>query len=173
VPTEAAEPKTVAAKPISEAKVAEVQKPSTDEPSRPVAIPSTANATRFVTPDPTVAPAEHADLRLMPGGELVRLIVHAGGEGRRSLRAVELLAERDTSYYLFDELERLCRSGGTEQQLRGLQVIRNLRPPAEDSYRHRAHALLLQMVDPRNEPAVVKVALDTLAARGLPAEGSS
>ena len=81
-------------------------------------------------------------------------------------RASELLAERGTSYYLFDELERLCRSGAIDKQLRGLQVVRNLPPPADESSRQRARALLMQMVDQRNEPEVVNAALDALAALG-------
>jgi hypothetical protein len=157
-----------AAEPKAEMKVALVEKPSADKPSLPAAARSRANVSEGVTPDRTAAPAEaNADLRLMHGGDLVQLILDAAGEGARAARAVELVVERGTSYYLFDELERLCRSGVAEQQLRGLHVIRNLQAPADDSYRQLTRALLLRMVDQHNEPTVLKSALDALEALGL------
>ena len=167
VSAQAVEPKT-------EVKVALVEKPPADKPSLPVAEMPRANVSEGVTPDRTAAPAEaKADLRLMHGGELVQLILDADGEGRGAARAVELLVERRNSYYLFDELERLCRSGGTEQQLRGVQVVRNLQQPADDAYRQLARTLLMQMVDQRHEPAVVKAALDALEACGLRLAGNA
>jgi hypothetical protein len=158
-----------AVEPEAEVKVAVVEKPLADKPSLPAAATPRANVPETVTPERTAATVDEpdADLRLMHGGELVQLILDAAGEGRRAARAVEILAERRNSYYLFDELERLCRSGVSEQQLRGLHVVRNLLPPADDSYRQRARALLLQMVGGGNEPAVVKAALDALEDRGL------
>jgi hypothetical protein len=165
VSAQAVEPKTEMKAPV-------VEEPMADE--LPVASTSRANFPETVTPDRTAVPAEaNADLRLMHGGELVKLILDADGEGRRAARAIELLAERGNSYFLFDELERLGRSGVSDQQLRGLRIVRNLRPPADDSYRQLARALLMQMVNQRNEPAVVMAALDALAVRGPRAEGSS
>ena len=157
-----------AVEPRTEAKVAVVEKPPADKPSLPAAATPRANAPDTVTPDRTAAAVDELDagLRLMHGGELVQLILDAAGEGGRAARAVELLAERGTSYYLFDELERLCRSGGTEQQLLGLQVVRRLQPPADDAFRQLARALLLKMVDQRNELVVAKAALDALEAYG-------
>jgi hypothetical protein len=154
------------AEPMTEVKVALVEKPPADD-SLPVAEMPRHDASQTVIPDRTVEPpGPDDDLRLMHGGELVRLILDAGGAGVGAARAVELLAERRTSYYLFDELERLCRSGAAEQQLKGLRVIRNLQAPADDSYRQLARALLMQMVDQRNEPTVQKSALDALEALG-------
>jgi Replication-relaxation len=162
-----------AVEPETEAKVAEVEKPPADEPSVPAAEAPRADVSAIVTPARTAAPAEAgADLRLMHGGALVHLILDADGDGPRAARAVELLVQRGNSYFLFDELERLCRSGVTEQ-LRCLKVVRNLRPPADDSYRKQAQALLLRVVDQRTEPAVMKAALESLEAVGLRAEGSS
>jgi len=158
-----------------EAKVALVEKPLADKPSLPVAEMPPANVSEGVTPDRTAATVDEPDagLRLMHGGELVQLILDADGEGGRAARAAELLAERRNSYYLFDELDRLCRSRVSEQQLMGLYVVRNLPPPEDDAYRQWARALLMQMVDQRNEPAVVKAALEALEAVGPRAEGSS
>jgi hypothetical protein len=158
----------LAAEPGMEGNVRVAEKPPADEPSLPTAVTPGLNTSETVTPERNAAPAEaNADLRLMHGGALVQLILDGAGEGARAARAVDLLAERGTSYYLFDELERLCRSGVSEQQLRGLHVFRNLRPPGDDSYRQRTRALVMQMVDQRNEPAVVKAALEALEAFGL------
>ena len=165
---QAAEPKAEAkAKAKAKAKVAVVEKASGDEPSMPAAETLLANVSVIVKPDRAAAPAE-ANVDLMHGGELVRLILDADGEGGRAARAVELLAERRTSYYLFDELERLCRSGVAEQQLRGLRIVRNLRAPADDAYRQLARSLLLKMVNQHSEPAVVKAALKALEALWAP-----
>jgi hypothetical protein len=98
----------------------------------------------------------------MFGGELVRLILLAAGKGSRAARAVELLAERGNVPYLLDDLQVLCCSGKPEQQLQALAVIRNLRMPTDDLYHQRARDLVLRLVDQRNEPAVVKAALDVL-----------
>ncbi len=149
-----------AVEPKAEVKVAVVEKPPADEPSLPAAAMPRAMVSEGVTPDRTAAPAEaNADLRLMHGGQLVQLILDAAGEGRRAARAVELLAERGTSYYLFDELERLSRTGVSEQQLRGLQVVRNLESRLDVRDRGRIRAILLQMVDSQHEPAVIEAAL--------------
>ena len=162
------------AEPKAEVKVTMIEKPSADEPSVPAAKTPRANVSAIVTPDRTAAPAEaNADLRLMHGGELVQLILDAAGEGRRAARALELLVERGSSYFLFDELERLCQSRVPEQQLRCLQVVRNVRHPADHSHRERVRALLMHMVDQRNEPAVVKAALETLEAIGPGGEKGS
>jgi hypothetical protein len=109
----------------------------------------------------------------MFGGELVRLILGAAGEGPRAVRSVQLLAERGNADFLLDDLEVLSRSGRPEQQSQALQVIGNLRPPADDGYRQRARELLLRMVDQRNEPAVVTAALAGLEALERPAERDS
>jgi hypothetical protein len=98
----------------------------------------------------------------MFGGELVRLILGAAGEGSRAARAVELLAERGNVRYLLDDLQLLCSSGKLAQQLQALAVIRNVRVPTDDSYHLRARDLLLRLVDQRNEPALVKAALVVL-----------
>jgi hypothetical protein len=154
--------------------VAVVAEPPADKASLSVAEMPPAVVSRGATPDRTPGLAEaDADLRLMHGGALVHLILDSAGEGRRAARAFELLEERGTSYYLFDELERLCRSGVTDKQHRGLQVVRNLPLPADESSRQRARTLLMQLVDQRNEPEVVNAALDALEASGPRAEGSS
>jgi hypothetical protein len=98
----------------------------------------------------------------MFGGELVRLILGAAGEGSRAARAVELLAERGNVPYLLDDLQLLCRSGKPAEQLQALAVIRNLRMPTDDLYYQRARDLVLWLVDQRTEPAVVKAALQAL-----------
>jgi hypothetical protein len=148
-----------------EVEVAAVGKPPADKPSLPATEMPRANVSDIVTPDRTAAPAEaNADLRLMHGGQLVQLILDAAGEGGRAARAVELLAQRGTSYHLFDELERLCRSGVSEQQLRGLQVVRNLESRLDVRDRGRIRAILLQMVDSQHEPAVIEAALAALDA---------
>jgi len=98
----------------------------------------------------------------MFGGELVRLILGAAGDGSRAARAVELLGERGNVPYLLDDLQVLCRSGKPEQQLQAVAVIRNLRVPTDDLYHQRARDLVLSLVDQRNEHAVVKAALDVL-----------
>ena len=53
----------------------------------------------------------------MFGGELVRVIVGAFGQGPRAARAYELLAQRGNPDYLLDDLELLCHSRRPEQQL--------------------------------------------------------
>jgi hypothetical protein len=114
----------------------------------------------------TTAEVEASDeLRLKYGGELIGLILDDGGEGDRAARAFALLAERRTSSYLFDELDRMCQSG-VSGQLKALAVLRRLpQPPdADDSYRRQARALLLPMVNGRNEQAVVEAALAALEA---------
>jgi hypothetical protein len=112
-----------------------------------------------------------ADLLLMFGGELVRLILAAGGEGSRAARAYELLAERGIADYVLDDLESLCRSREPAIQLRAAGVIRCLRLPADDPLRPRVRDLLLRLVDPRSEPAVVAAALAAL--EGLGDQGES
>ena len=83
-----------------------------------------ADAPEVVAPEPTPADPD-AELRLMHGGELVQLILDASGEGPRAALALALLTERRNTYYLVDELERQCRSGILERQLRALEVVRN------------------------------------------------
>ncbi len=146
----------------------------TEEPAQPAAPDALATGSVSVTPEvPAAPPDPDADLPLMFGGELVRLILGAAGEGPRAARAFELLAERGQTDYLLDNLELLCRSGNPEQQLQALRVISSLRPPEDDWYRQRARELLLRMVDQRNEPAVVTAALAGLEASERPAEGDS
>jgi hypothetical protein len=99
----------------------------------------------------------------MFGGELVRVILGATGKGLRAARAFALLSERGVVEYLMDDLELLCRSGESEQQLRALEVVRNL-GSLDDGYRQRARGLLLRLIDQGNEPAVVEAALAALAA---------
>ena len=141
------------------------------EPAAPDA-PATGSAS--VTPEVPAAPHdENEDLSLMFGGELARLIVGVDGEGPRATRAFELLAERGTADYLLDDLELLCSSGEPERQLQALLVLQNLSLPADDWFRQRARELLVQMVDQRNEPAVVKAALAALETSERPAESAS
>jgi hypothetical protein len=152
-----------AAEPKTEAKVVAVEKTPADEPSARAGETPRPNVSAVVTPDRTNAPAEaNAVLRLMHGGELVQLILDAAGEGGRAARAVQLLAERGTSYYLFDELERLCRLGASEQHLGAVEVVRNLQPLLDEQDRGRVRAILLQMVDSHHEPAVIEAALAAL-----------
>jgi hypothetical protein len=153
-----------AAEPKTETKVAAAEKAPADEPSAPAAETPRVNVSAVVvTPDRTNAPAEaNADLRLMHGGELVQLILDAAGAGGRAARAVELLAERGTSYYLLDELERLCRLGPSEQHLGAVEVVRNLQPLLDEQDRGRVRAILLQMVGSHHEPAVIEAALAAL-----------
>ena len=156
------------------AAVAGVIDAAVEEPAQPAVQEALATISVAEAPEEPVTPHDpNEDLQLMFGGELVRLILAAGGEGRRAARAVELLAERDTVDYLLDDLALLCRSGQPEQQLRALAVLRNLRPGVGEWYCQRARVLLLQMVDERNEPVVVKVALEALQVFGPGAEGSS
>jgi hypothetical protein len=113
------------------------------------------------------------DLLLMFGGELVRLILAAGGEGSRASRAYELLAQRGAADYLLDDLEPLCRSKEPDLQLRAVGVIRCLRLPSDDLLRQRTRELLLRLVDQRNEPAVVAAALAALGTSETRVEGDS
>jgi hypothetical protein len=127
--------------------------------SLPAAAPEPPATAVPVTPE--APPASHdpdEDLLPMFGGELVRLILAAGGEGSRAGRAFELLAERGTSDYLLDDLELLCRSGDQDQQLRAARVMRNLRLPSDERHGQRTRDLLLRLVDQRNEPAIVAAA---------------
>ena len=109
----------------------------------------------------------------MFGGELVRLILAAGGEGSRASRAYGLLAERGTADYLFDDLETLCGSSEPDLQLRAVGVIRCLRLPSDDLLRQRTRDLLLRLVDQRNEPAVVAAALAVLGTSESQVESDS
>ncbi len=166
-PWEGLERESVEAEPVAataEVNIAVVEKSLADDPPG-IAEVAPGHAPGAALPEPPAAPAEaDADLRRMHGGELVQLMIDVAGEGLRAARAVELLAERNNTYYLFDELERLCHSGVPEQQLRALRVVRNLRSPADEWYRQRARELLLRMVDHRNEPVVVQAALAALGA---------
>jgi hypothetical protein len=142
-----------------------VEEAPDDEPSAPAAellVEQRSDSSLDAQTEATVDAEAIDELRLMRGGELVRLIIDAGGEGERAARAAGLLAERQTSYYLFDELERLCRSGVSEQHLLGIAVLRNLPPPPDKSYRQQARALLLELIDGRKEAAVVEAALAAL-----------
>jgi hypothetical protein len=130
------------------------------EPAAPDAPETTSVA--VMAEEPAEPHDEDEDLSLMFGGQLVRLIVDAGGEGPRATRAFVLLAGRGTANYLLDDLELFCRSGEPEQQLRALRVLQNLPLPAEDWFRQRARELLLQMVDQCNERSVVEAALAAL-----------
>jgi hypothetical protein len=143
-----------------------------EEAIEPTSVETLATGSVSVTPEvPAATRDADEDISVMFGGELVRLIVSAAGEGPRATRAFELLAERGTLDYLFDDLELACRQGEPERQLQALLVIHNLRVPTDDYYRSRARGLLLRMVDQRNEPAVVKAALAALEARDHPARG--
>jgi hypothetical protein len=134
-----------------------------EEPAQPAVMEAPMTTSESVAPEePATPPEPDQDLRHMFGGELVRLILGAAGDGPRAARAIDLLAERDNVPYLLDDLQVLCRSGKPEQQLQALAVIRNLRVPTDDSYRQRARDLVLSLVDQRNEQAVVKAALDVL-----------
>ena len=117
----------------------------------------------------TIVEAEAGDeLRLMHSGELVRLIIDDGGEGDRAAQAVAHLAERGTSFYLFDELEPLCRSG-LSGQVKALAVLQHLPPPPGDhSYPQQARELLLRIINGENERDVVKSALAALETFGPP-----
>ena len=149
----ATEPATVAAVNVS----------AVEEVARPPAPVVSATTSGSITPEEPVKPRDpDEDLQHMFGGELVRLILLAAGKGSRAARAVELLAERGNVPYLLDDLQVLCCSGKPEQQLQALAVIRNLRMPTDDLYHQRARDLVLRLVDQRNEPAVVKAALDVL-----------
>jgi hypothetical protein len=155
------------ATPTSEVAVAVVTERLADKPTPPLPEEPGADVSIALAAGGTVAAAEDdADLRLMHGGELVQVILGAAGAGRRAARAVELLAERNSCVYLFDELERLCRSGAPDQQLEGLAVVRNLQPPADASFRERSHALVLQLVDRGNASDVVQAALAALKEWG-------
>jgi hypothetical protein len=117
-----------------------------------------------ITPEPPTLPQDpDDDLALMFGGELVRVILGTTGKGLRAARAFALLAERGAVEYLMDDLELLCRSRESEQQLRALEVVRNLES-LDDGYRQRARGLLLRLIDHGNRPAVVEAALAALAA---------
>ena len=127
-----------------------------------------------VTTEMPAAPDDpDEDLLLMFGGELVRLILAAGGEGSRASRAYELLAQRGAADYLLDDLEPLCRSKEPDLQLRAVGVIRCLRLPSDDLLRQRTRELLLRLVDQRNEPAVVAAALAALGTSETRVEGDS
>jgi hypothetical protein len=161
---EAAEPVTVAA----------VNDSAVEEPAQPASREALTTTFGSVTPEEPATPRDpDDDLQRMFGGELVRLILGAAGEGRRAARAFELLAERGTVDYLLDDLELVCRKGEPERQLQALLVIRNLRLPTDDSYRPRVRNLLLRMVDQRNEPAVVNAAVATLETLGRSADSAS
>jgi hypothetical protein len=156
------------------APAARVVGPAVEEPTQPAAPEAPATTVGSVTREGPATPRDpDEDLQHMFGGELVRLILGAAGEGPRAVRSVQLLAERGNADFLLDDLEVLSRSGRPEQQSQALQVIGNLRPPADDGYRQRARELLLRMVDQRNEPAVVTAALAGLEALERPAERDS
>ena len=134
-----------------------------EEPPQPAAMEAPVTTSESVPPEEPATPREpDQDLQHMFGGELVRLILGAAGDGSRAARAVELLGERGNVPYLLDDLQVLCRSGKPEQQLQAVAVIRNLRVPTDDLYHQRARDLVLSLVDQRNEHAVVKAALDVL-----------
>ena len=153
VTEQATEPAAVAA--VIDSLVEEAAQPA--EPDAP-AITSVS-----VTSDEPAAPRDpDEDLQVMFGGELVRLILGAGGQGSRAARAFERLAERGNAHYLLDDLETLCHSREPEQQLQAVEVIRNLRVSADERYRHRTRGLLLRLVDQRNDPGVAKAALAAL-----------
>ena len=102
-----------------------------EEPAQPAVMEAPMTTSESVAPEePATPPEPDQDLRHMFGGELVRLILGAAGDGPRAARAIDLLAERDNVPYLLDDLQVLCRSGKPEQQLQALAVIRNLRPRA-------------------------------------------
>lgn len=145
------------------ATVAAVIDSAVEEPAQPAAPEASAITSVSVAPEEPVTPHDpDEDLQHMFGGELVRLILGAAGEGSRAARAVELLAERGNVPYLLDDLQLLCSSGKLAQQLQALAVIRNVRVSTDDSYHLRARDLLLRLVDQRNEPALVKAALAVL-----------
>jgi hypothetical protein len=143
------------------------EQPAVVEAAQPATPDVPATIEVSVTPAVSAPPRDpDADLQLMFGGELVRVIVGAGGDGPRAARAFDLLAQRGNADYLLDDLELLCRSRLPEQQLRALQVIDNLQPPADESYRRQARELLLRMVGQHNEPAVVEASLRALDVMG-------
>jgi hypothetical protein len=108
VDRKAAEPAAADLK--TEEKAPVVEELRADQPSTPVAMRPMTLVIEGVTPNQIAAPAEaNSDQRLMHGGELVQLILDAAGEGDRAACAVELLSERRTSYYLFDEIERAAQ----------------------------------------------------------------
>jgi hypothetical protein len=145
------------------ATVAAVNDSAVEEPAQRAAPEAPATTSGSVTLEEPATPRDpDEDLQHMFGGELVRLILGAAGEGSRAARAVELLAERGNVRYLLDDLQLLCSSGKLAQQLQALAVIRNVRVPTDDSYHLRARDLLLRLVDQRNEPALVKAALVVL-----------
>jgi hypothetical protein len=163
VEREQAEPAPVPA--VADPIVEEATKqPVVVEAAQPAAPDVAAAIDVSVGPVPTQPRDPDADLPLMFGGELVRVIVGAAGDGPRAARAFELLAQRGNADYLLDDLELLCRSGELDRQLRALQVIRNLRLSTHSSHRSRIQNLLLRMADKRHQPAIVEAALAALGA---------
>jgi hypothetical protein len=136
-----------------------------EEAAEPAASDPPATDEVAITPEPLTLPQDlDDDLALMFGGELVRVIVGASGEGLRATRAFALLSERSSVDYLLDDLELLCRSGESKQQLRALEVVRNLRESLNDGYHQPARDLLLRLIDQGNEPAIAEAALAALEA---------
>ncbi len=115
------------------------------------------------------------DLQLMFGGELVRLILGARGEGTRTARASKLLAERGNLAYLIEDLEVLLRSRKPEQQLQALGVIRNLAPQLDpDKSDHQlVRALVLGVIHSGQDGAVTHAALTALEAFEIRGHGGS
>ena len=168
-----------AAAPLEEAAPTSRAKPEPEKiakaelESLPVVAPDPSATTVSVTAEAPVSPDPDDDLLIMFGGELVRLILAAGGEGSRASRAYELLAQRGAVDYLLDDLEPLCRSKEPDLQLRAVGVIRCLRLPSDDLLRQRTRDLLLRLVDQRNEPAVVAAALAVLGTSESQVESDS
>jgi hypothetical protein len=154
--------------------VAAVIDPVVEEAAKVTAEDPRATDAVSVTPEAPGTPQDpDDDLRLMFGGELVRLILDAGGKGSRAARAFELLAERGHIYYLFDDLERLRHLKVPDQQLEAIGVLRNLRLPTDEWYRQHAREFLLRMIDQANKPAVVEAALAALESFEGPAGSTS
>jgi len=59
-------------------------------------------------------------------------------------------------------MEWLCKSEDSSRRLDGIQLIRRVRPSANDWLRRQTRALLLGLVDRRNEKEVVDAALAAL-----------
>jgi len=127
-----------------------------------------------VTPD-TPVPQEDPDedLLLMFGGELVRVILDADGEGSRAARAFELLDQRGNTDYLLDDLELLSRSGRPEQRLQAARVISNIPLTTDEWGRQRARSIALRLVNQHDEPSIVEAALAALETFQGPADSSS
>jgi hypothetical protein len=135
----------------------ELEPPEAAEQTAALPIPSTGLSA--APPPPHPEPETPADLtRSTSGDRLVQLILDEAGAGPMAARAAVLLLEKGLLHQLLDELEQLCRSDAADQIV-GIGIMQSLEPPRDAGYHVRVRALLLGLIDPRNDESVVDAAL--------------